>query len=284
MLNSFIGKMKPVQVFLASAAMTAGIFAADLFIEPDMSVFYALPAAFLAWNARSRIMATVFSAASSILWIYAEYLNSPVWDILQGLWRAAIIFSFYEAISILIIRVRILLDREKNLARRDQLTGLWNRRFFMKVAEHQRVLLERYGRRFSMAYLDLDNFKHVNDNYGHSAGDAVIKTVAGCIAGRIRKTDLAARMGGDEFAVIFTETESERAETAVRKISEDIAKIMGETGYPVTVSAGIAMYETTPEDVDSMVRFADSLMYEAKKSGKNSIRCGTFQKQTDPRG
>ncbi|MCU0848373.1 MAG: GGDEF domain-containing protein [Spirochaetes bacterium] len=278
MPNSLIKKMKPVRVFLASAAMTAGIFAADLFIEPDMSIFYALPAAFLAWNARNRVMATVLSAASSSLWIYAEYLNSAGWNMLQGLWRTAVIFSFYEAISILIIRVRTLLDKEKDLARRDQLTGLWNRRFFMKVAEHQRVILERYGRPFSMAYLDLDNFKHVNDNYGHNAGDAVIKTVAGCITGRIRKTDLAARMGGDEFAVIFTETESDRAETAVRKISGDIAKIMGETGYPVTVSAGIAAYKTMPEDVDSMVRFADSLMYEVKNAGKNSIKCGIFEK------
>ncbi len=135
----------------------------------------------------------------------------------------------------------------------------------------------RYDRPFTVVCIDLDNFKTVNDCFGHSTGDMILRSVARTLQENIRVTDTLARLGGDEFAILLPETGRSVAETILRKVRKINLDIMRRHGWPVTLSIGVVTFARPPSTVDETLRKADQLMYAAKNSGKNSIRyeiCG----------
>ena len=117
----------------------------------------------------------------------------------------------------------------------------------------------RYGRPVSVAFIDVDDFKRVNDLLGHGAGDLVLQSICGAMRGCLREVDVVARIGGDEFGVLMPETGPD-------------AEIVEGDGWPVTLSVGVAAYAAAPADVDDAIGRADALMYEAKGAGKNTFR------------
>jgi diguanylate cyclase (GGDEF)-like protein/PAS domain S-box-containing protein len=163
------------------------------------------------------------------------------------------------------------LQREKELARTDSLTGLANRRAFSEAAEMERARAARYGRPVTLAYVDLDNFKHVNDTLGHSVGDELLAAVARVLRENLRFTDTAGRLGGDEFAILLPETNANAAESALQKLRQILLRTMKARKWPVTFSIGAATFLDNATSVEEMVRFADELMYTVKKTGKNKI-------------
>lgn len=165
-----------------------------------------------------------------------------------------------------------LLEAEKKLARCDALTGLANRRAFYERAEQERKRSARYQRPLSLAYVDLDNFKHVNDTHGHETGDQVLTTVAAVLGKNLRSEDLAARLGGDEFAVLLPESGDAAAAFVIHKLHRLLTAAMQEKQFPVTFSVGLVTYDPVPQSTEHMVQKADELMYEVKRQGKNAIR------------
>ncbi|HZR29221.1 MAG TPA: diguanylate cyclase [Terriglobales bacterium] len=165
-----------------------------------------------------------------------------------------------------------LLEAEKKLARSDALTNLANRRAFYEQAEVERKRAVRYARPMSMAYVDLDNFKRVNDTSGHEAGDQVLITVASILQNNLRAEDLAARLGGDEFALLLPEAGHASAAFVMNKLHHLLTSAMQEKQFPITFSMGVVTYDTAPESTEIMVQKADEVMYEVKRQGKNSIR------------
>jgi diguanylate cyclase (GGDEF)-like protein len=168
------------------------------------------------------------------------------------------------------------LERAEEAARIDYLTGAATGRYFRELADRELDRMRRYDHPFTAAYLDLDNFKAVNDTFGHDTGDALLKTVVKTIGENIRSTDIIARMGGDEFVILFPETGAETAKTALAKVQEQLLRAMEQNRWPVTFSFGMVTFISPPESVDQVIRLTDKLMYTVKNSGKNTIEHTVF--------
>jgi len=161
--------------------------------------------------------------------------------------------------------------RLRDLASRDALTGLFNRRMLVERLEEEMRRSRRSQRPFSIAMLDLDHFKRVNDELGHQTGDEVLKAFSEDLTQRLRKTDFVGRWGGEEFLVILPETN----ETTARQLLDEVRKHVGRErdGLPTfTVSVGLAEYPTRASEVTPLVAAADARLYEAKRAGRNSVR------------
>jgi len=172
--------------------------------------------------------------------------------------------------------LRVAAEREHRLALTDHLTGAANARAFVEAATREVERLRRYGHAFGLCYVDLDRFKAVNDQFGHGAGDELLRTVVRSIAAGLRSTDLLARLGGDELALLLPETGAEGASATAEKIRADIADAMAARGWPVTASVGALVCERPPGHVDELIRAADALMYQAKAGGRNRVASGRF--------
>src|ERR1019366_2344336 len=163
------------------------------------------------------------------------------------------------------------LERERNAARVDFLTGILNRRVFFEIAGSESQRSRRYKRPLSLVYVDLDNFKAVNDTMGHDAGDELLVEVAAVIHTEVRGTDTVGRLGGDEFAVLLPETDQEQGTVVVQKVQKQLLEAMQQKQWPVTFSIGLISFEVPPESIEEMVREADRVMYSVKLKGKNSV-------------
>jgi diguanylate cyclase (GGDEF)-like protein/PAS domain S-box-containing protein len=157
-------------------------------------------------------------------------------------------------------------------AHHDALTGLPNRVLFMDRLRQQLQLAQRTGSRVAVMYLDLDHFKHINDQYGHAGGDSLLQEVAHRLVGSLRASDTACRQGGDEFVVLLPKLDhpSDAGEVAAHLLSR-VAQPFELLGQPVlvTFSIGIAVYPADGQDDVSLLRHADEAMYLAKRAGRN---------------
>ena len=153
----------------------------------------------------------------------------------------------------------------------DSLTGLGNHRAFMARGEEEIQRARRGTLPLSVLFIDLDNFKAINDTSGHHAGDALLKDVAMVLAGRLRHPDFAARLGGDEFGVILYAADRAGALAAATKIQGDLRKCFLQSGLPVSASIGLVTYREMPEHFDEVLKRADALMYEVKRTSKDAV-------------
>lgn len=130
----------------------------------------------------------------------------------------------------------------------------------------------RYGHPFSVAYFDADNFKTVNDQLGHHVGSQLLVRIVEVLEQNLRATDVAARIGGDEFAILLPETGAEQSWAVLQKLREKLSVEMRVNDCQVTFSMGLLTCVDAPHSVDEMIKIADGLMYEVKKGGKDAIR------------
>ena len=157
----------------------------------------------------------------------------------------------------------------------DQLTGLVNRRLFADRLAHALARAVRNDKRLALLFIDLDNFKTINDSFGHDAGDGVLRTVANMLRGAVRQTDTVARLGGDEFAVILEPLEeASRADAIAGKIVRalDVPFIIPAAPFKVTASIGVALFPAHGTEADALVNSADCAMLVAKRCGGNRYR------------
>lgn len=176
------------------------------------------------------------------------------------------------ALGFSLIAWRRGLRRERGLARTDELTGIENRRAFYELADREIRRAARYGKAFTVACFDIDDFKLVNDRYGHDAGDAVLRLAADTARKTIRASDAVARFGGDEFAILLHETTAAASETVIRKLQVAMSEAVQVNGMAMTVSLGAVTCLESPDDVHALLRSADELLYAAKRAGKNRAR------------
>jgi diguanylate cyclase (GGDEF)-like protein/PAS domain S-box-containing protein len=169
------------------------------------------------------------------------------------------------------------------LAEHDVLTGLNNRRKFNLEFENILELAGRFNHQGSLLFLDLDQFKDLNDSCGHKAGDLVLQQVADVLNSFARNTDVIARLGGDEFAMILPETDANGAITVAQKITEQIAKLnvsFNKVHYKVTTSIGIIQFPQVNLSIDELMSNADLAMYQAKANGRNTWHMFSLDDQT----
>jgi diguanylate cyclase (GGDEF)-like protein len=164
-------------------------------------------------------------------------------------------------------------EKLEELSIKDELTGIYNRRFLIEFLEKQIQKANRYNNKFSLLLFDIDNFKKINDIYGHLTGDAVIKHVTSLIALNIRESDIIGRFGGEEFVVILLESDiigGASAGEKLRSVIENTPLILEGNSLNVTVSVGVSEHENGI-DVDNVIEKADVALYKAKNSGKNKV-------------
>jgi diguanylate cyclase (GGDEF)-like protein len=182
----------------------------------------------------------------------------------------------FGVVALLGAAQRDWLRRERALSRTDGLTGLLNGRGFYEAAAVELARSSRYRHPLTIAYVDLDDFKAVNDRFGHARGDAVLVAVARALRRACRSTDLVGRLGGDEFVVLFPETGREAAEAALVKLRSRVQDAGSQDGATVTASVGSVSFAQAPTDVEVLVHEADTAMYAVKASGKNALRCLSY--------
>lgn len=244
------------------------------FVTGDYSliVFYLIPVSLTAWFVSKRT-GLFFCLLVFIARLVADEAASS-FSFNRGLlhyWNDGVELVFLLIMSVLFSTLRKNLDSEKNLASTDPLTALLNRRSFFNLAEYELNRSRRYVLPFTIAYIDLDNFKGINDTFGHHIGDDLLIVVADAMQNSIRSTDILSRFGGDEFVLLLPDTSSSAAVKLLKKIKQQLQELMGKNSWNVTFSIGAVTYLTPPKLVDEMIRAADEKMYQVKRSGKNQL-------------
>jgi diguanylate cyclase (GGDEF)-like protein len=240
--------------------------------EVSFSIFYLAPISYTAWfvNRRAGLGAAVLAAAAWFLAdLMAGYDYSRSWI---PFWNAGVRLGFFGVVVIILARLKRSYEEEKLMARTDPLTGALNSRAFYDLARMELSRARRNHGSVTLAYLDLDNFKSINDRNGHLAGDDLLRAVAEKIRNCVRSYDIVARMGGDEFAVLFPGSGPEFAEKVRSRLEQLLADTARENGVAVTFSIGVAAACDPAEAVEDLVSKADRLMYQAKAEGKNRIK------------
>jgi len=165
----------------------------------------------------------------------------------------------------LVKRIELLKKEAVEISERDGLTGILNRRAFVKAAEYLLFLHERSHMPLVFVFGDLDNFKEVNDEFGHAVGDTVLQYFADMVRGKLRKTDIMARYGGDEFVFILTNTTMNSAENVALRLQSDFRAWARKRGMQVGISFGLAMVPRGKIKLDDILHHVDGALYEAKK-------------------
>jgi diguanylate cyclase (GGDEF)-like protein len=178
------------------------------------------------------------------------------------------------------LELRRALVHMRSLALTDALTGIANRPAFLDALARALARLERHGEAFAVLYLDLDGFKRVNDTFGHDAGDAALCDVAATLRAQVRREDTAARIGGDEFAMVLAACGDGDVSGAGERLRAAIAGRMEARQLPVTASVGGVKFTIAPPSVSQAVAIADQIMFSAKTGGKNRV---VFSKYPPPR-
>ena len=263
---------KPIAAMLTGLAIVV-VAAVDFATGVELRTFplYYLPIAFAAWHFGRTW--TVFAVAlSTVAWVVSNFLaglhySSPaIW-----LFNTVMLISSFLVVGLLLAQLKEALTHEKQLGRLDTLTGLMNARAFHEEAARVLSVARRKGRPVTVAYIDLDDFKGVNDTHGHHEGDEMLRHVASAIRRCTRMSDLAARLGGDEFVLLLPETGANEARVSLDRLGGCLAEILDDSPHPVTASIGGVVFTTVTEGLDAMIRAADRRMYMAKAAGKDRL-------------
>lgn len=241
--------------------------------EASFTLLYLAPIAFATWfvglyaGIAHSLLAAVASTAADLVARQGAPLHSAIMA-----WNLVIQLGVYLALVLLLSGFRSRLEGEQFLARTDGLTQVANRRAFIEAAELELERSRRTGRPLTLAYVDCDDFKYVNDQLGHAVGDALLVTVAQTLRGSTRAIDAVARLGGDEFGLLLPETDGPTAQALLSRLRATLLAAMQRHGWRVGFSMGAATWVTPAGSVDQMMARADELMYEAKRTAKGTAR------------
>lgn len=250
----------------------------DYISGSELRVFplYYAPISFVAWfqGRKGAIVAAVLSAFS---WFTSNYFaglqfsSALMWvanTLMQG--------ASFALVGIVIATLRTALLRERGFSRSDPLTSLLNTEAFYQEAERTLALCRRKQRPVTIAYIDLDNFKDINDALGHQAADDLLRKVGKVLRSSLRPSDLTVRLGGDEFGILLPETGPQQAEATLTRIHSLLGHRLAPTAE-MTSSIGAVTFMTPPASVEEMVHQADIRRYAAKNRGRNRVQLDLVQ-------
>jgi diguanylate cyclase (GGDEF)-like protein len=272
-IDRIASRLSRDRVVLASMAGVVLLGLADKLtgFEPSFSLFYLAPIAVATWYA-GRNAGILLALVSAAAWLAADLSAGHVYTSRAIVaWNASMRLCIFVIFSQLLHAVRSLLDAMRQLARTDALTGLDNRRAFFEQLTYSLALAARDRRPLTLAYLDLDEFKRINDVHGHAAGDRVLRIVARTLSQALRRSDTVARLGGDEFALLLPGTEQAGAESLIAKARQALYEAFRTESARPTCSVGAVTFAEPPLDVERAIAAADALMYQVKARGKDAV-------------
>ena len=274
----YLEKLSRLSLLLLSTTFVIFLGLIDFWTGPDLafSFFYVIPVTISSWGI-GRKTGLFFSFASAAIWLLSNWgAGESFSSVFLAIWNAAIRLGFFVVISSLLDSLRDALKLEKDLARTDSLTGVLNRRAFYELASRKIVLGQRVRRPFSVVYMDLDNFKQVNDQLGHLMGDEVLRAVTDAIQIQIRVDDLIARLGGDEFVIWLSDADADSAKRITSRLQKILLDEMKARQLDVTFSIGVITFLQAPESIDKIIGLADDLMYNIKGTGKDAVNYALY--------
>lgn len=274
-LRDFFGsdRLPRWAVVLVGFLLSAALGVVDYYTGHDLVLFsfYLLPIGLVAWFT-GPALGTCTAVVSAGIWMTV--------DVADGVYPGALVLGLNSAIRLVfaLVIVYVLWTLHKTMRRLEQasrfdsLTGSANSTSLYEYLDKELERLRRYGHPVTLAYLDLDGFKEVNDGFGHLVGDRVLRVVSECVKSRLRKTDVLARLGGDEFSILYPETDEESARVAVDEMVHRLGEEMRAGGWPVTFSVGVVTCHEAPATSEGLVKMADDLMYSVKLGTKNAVK------------
>lgn len=237
--------------------------------EVSMALFYLGPIALATWYA-GRGAGVAFALISCVAWLIADQATGGHYSTAAiPVWNALVRLGFFLITAHLLAALRESLVAQHRLARIDDLTGLYRRGALEERLRHDVALARRNERMVTIAYIDVDDFKVVNDTYGHAEGDRVLKAIGSVLGRMTREADTVARMGGDEFALVLPDTDLLGARLAISKITREIRRALRQ--WNVTCSVGVLTFEGSAMSDEHAIDAADNLMYEVKRAGKGAV-------------
>jgi diguanylate cyclase (GGDEF)-like protein len=245
----------------------------------SLTPLYVIPVATIAWwygGAWGRACAAFAGFAQAVANVITT-ASAPSPGIIA--WNAFMLFALSTVAGEVLVRLHESLGRESDLARTDSLTGVANARAFHEIATLELERSRRYGHAFTLACLDLDHFKDVNDALGHAAGDRLLVDVGKALQDRLRRVDTVARLGGDEFILMLPETSAAPALFALEQIRHLLADLTLVYGPKVRASIGAVTFAEAPSSVTEMMRAADLAMYRAKARGRDRVESVTLPQE-----
>lgn len=245
----------------------------DYLTGPELRffIFYWPPIAAVAWFVGRR-WSYLFVLFSALGWFLANVVeNLRPENLATVTWNTSANLASFILLAHLIARLRDTVERERLTARTDYVTGVPNSRAFAESLARALADARRGGVPFTIAYMDLDRFKLVNDRYGHSAGDDMLRAVAQAMAHQLRTTDTVARLGGDEFGILLAGTDGAAAPAAIARLRGALDELIAARGWPISVSTGVVSFAHGDLTGDDVIKHADALMYSVKTAAAGSV-------------
>ena len=257
---------------LGWAALVGGVYLLNTRTpgELRLGILYVIPVLLAAWH-DGMDWGIAFALATSLLRFSVGIDQMPASTLLD--YRVLNEVAYLAVVGVAIAglsQLRHTHSQLEQLATQDSLTNVLNARAFSHELAQELSRNRRYGRPLALIYLDLDDFKSVNDAHGHATGDAVLRLVADAMRGAVRQADVVGRLGGDEFGVLMPETDGDVAHAAANRLVICIRTVF--RGTPsVTASIGVVAVSGTEAGTDELLRKADQAMYAAKRAGKDRV-------------
>ncbi len=265
--------IKSNALFLALLILTflLGVVNHWLGYEISFSIFYWMPILLAAWFLGPK-RAAFFATLSAGLWFNVDTSDGRVYShALIPIWNGFMRLAMFSIIIYFACRLKRELQNEREMGRRDSLTGLFNFRYLSEAMDSEIRRSLRFKKPFSVMYIDLDNFKRVNDEFGHDQGDIFLAVVANVFRDCFRHYEVIARVGGDEFVVLLPETDADQVRAPIVRLMAKLRDEIGKRAPFVTFSIGVFVCTKSLFAAREIISQADGLMYRVKTAGKNNF-------------
>ena len=274
-VNSFSNRADARRFHVVIGAMVAvmliGAIDCVTGAEASIAPLYLVPIALATWlvGLRAGLLISGLSAVVRLqdLWLATHQFSHP----LTPYWNGVVELGFFVVVTVILSRLRVTTEHWATLAQTDSLTGVLNRRAFVETATLELARAERYQRPLSLAYLDVDDFKKVNDEGGHEDGDRLLVEVAHVLKQNLRAFDVVSRYGGDEFVLLLPEASDEAVESVLDKLMTALRNAV-RGRWPTSFSIGAVTIHGPRTSLDRLIQQADKLVYAAKRDGKDCVR------------
>ncbi len=269
---AYLERQSRLFLWLAILVAVLGLGIIDYETGPglSLSLFYIFPVALASWalgTSEGLLVSFICAATWSITNLPVHQSLISFFPMGNAIERLGILAIF----TLLFSEVHTLSKNESRSSHTDHPAGIPNRKVLYESAAQEMKRLARTRRPFTLIFMDLDDFKILNDSAGHSVGDVVLTEIATMLKLQLRGIDVVTRIGGDEFAMILPETDELAARKVASRLQSSLLQDMREHHWPVTFSIGVLTIISAPSNKDEIFRLADQLMYNAKKEGKNTI-------------